>query len=226
MLGLGLLLSAAILQAQGSAGVVSAERAGLIERIRAQESTTERLQETLADLQSSISELEDSRLQSSGAGQRVREELQLLQGSAGTSAVAGPGVSVVLDNAERPEEAERPDMARVLDLDLQQVVNGLWAAGAEAISVNGQRVSALSAIRMANDVILVNSRPLSPPYYVQAIGDSRTLPNHFSDGPGGEFLRSASAQWGIRYSVRAEESIELPATSVNLLYANNAGEAS
>jgi uncharacterized protein YlxW (UPF0749 family) len=226
MLGLGLLLSVAILQAQGSAGVVSAERAGLVERIRAQEETTTRLKESLAELQATIAELEDSRLRSSAAGQRVREELQLLQSAAGTVAVAGPGVSVVLDNAERPDAAARPDMARVLDIDLQQVVNGLWAAGAEAISINGQRVSARSAIRTANDVILVNDSPLSPPYHVQAIGDSRTLPNTFAEGPGGEFLRSASSQWGIRYSVRAEESLRIPATSVSLHYAANSGEAS
>lgn len=225
MLALGLLFSVAILQAQGSESVLSAEREGLIERIRSEEDRAATLRDTRTELQAEIAQLEDRQLSSSAEGQQVREELQLLQNAAGTGAVSGPGASVVLDNAEDPEAMEDPNLARVLDFDLQQVVNGLWAAGAEAISINGERITAMSPIRMASDVIHVNSRPLSPPYHVQAIGDSRTLPSEFSEGIGGEFLRTASPS-GIRYTIRAEESVTLPAADLGLRYATRSEEGS
>ena len=72
---------------------------------------------------------------------------------------------------------------RVLDRDLQIVVNGLWAAGAEAISINGQRLTALSAIRSAGEAILVDFRPLSPPYVVSAVGEPTRCRPAFADGP-------------------------------------------
>jgi uncharacterized protein YlxW (UPF0749 family) len=64
---------------------------------------------------------------------------------------------------------------RVRDADLQDVVNGLWAAGAEAVAVDGQRLTALSAIRSAGESVLVDLRPLSPPYTVEAVGDPAAL---------------------------------------------------
>ncbi|AYY13238.1 DUF881 domain-containing protein [Actinobacteria bacterium YIM 96077] len=225
MLALGLLLTVAALQAQGQAGIASAEREGLIERIRSQESQTERLQDTVDELQAEINELEDVELRKTAEGQRVREELQRLQQAAGTLPVSGPGVSVILDDAENPEAAERPDMARVLDVDLRNVVNGLWLAGAEAISINGQRLTALSAIRIADNVIHVQNQPMRPPYHVKAIGDSQTLPHEFNEGPGGDMLRVA-ASYDVESFVRAEESLVLPAASMDLLYAKHPREAS
>ena len=65
------------------------------------------------------------------------------------------------------------DTGRVRDRDMQRVVNGLWESGAEAISVNGQRLTALSAIRAAGDAILVDNKPLVPPYTVLAVGDGQ-----------------------------------------------------
>ncbi|WP_165367991.1 DUF881 domain-containing protein, partial [Phytoactinopolyspora endophytica] len=210
MLALGLLISVAILQKEGSAGVASAEREGLADRIRSQEEQTERLQATVNSLQSEIAELEDDQLQDSAGGQQVREALQRLQGSAGTAALSGPGISVELNDAEHPDQTDDPNLAVVLDFDLQQVVNGLWFAGAEAISINEQRITSLTPIRTANDLINVNGVPLSPPYEVLALGDSRTLASRFSEGPGGSVLREAGND-GIQYTVRVEESLDLPA---------------
>ncbi|WP_162448999.1 DUF881 domain-containing protein [Phytoactinopolyspora mesophila] len=223
MLALGLLLAMAILQAQGTASVISAEREGLIERIRVQEEQVERLSESMDSLQSEISDLEDTLLRQSATGQQLRDRLQLLRSAAGTMPVSGPGVAVVLDDAEDVEAAENPQLARVLDVDLQLVVNGLWTAGAEAISINGQRLTALSGIRGANNMIHVNHQPLKPPYAVWAIGDSRTLPSRFSENIGGESLRVAASH-GVRYAVRAEEALDLPAANPSLAYAESPEE--
>lgn len=221
-LALGVLFAFGLAQAEGTASIASAEREGLIERINSEESHTERLRETVDELQTEISELEDVALRGTARGQRVRDELQLLTQAAGTSAVSGPGVSVILNDAEDPSVAERPEVARVLDVDLQNVVNGLWLAGAEAISINGQRLTALSAIRMAENIIYVHHQALRPPYRVEAIGDSRTLPQKFIDGPGGEFLRGAASHGGIQYEVNTVESLTLPAASPEVRYARHA----
>lgn len=214
-LALGVLFTAAVLQVRDSATVVTAERESLIERIRAEEMHAENLQQQAADLEDEIATLEDRQLQNSAAGQALRDDVQGLQAIAGTVAVEGPGIRVVLDNAPEGEDVDDPDLARVLDIDVQQVVNGLWLSGAEAISVNGQRLTPLTAIRSVDFVVQVNYRPLTPPYEIVAVGDSRTLASRFSEGVGGQWLRAASDA-GIEYSINNEDHVELPAGSAAL----------
>lgn len=103
----------------------------------------------------------------------------------------GPGVKLVVDDAKDTEQGGGgpressgfSDTGRVRDRDMQRVVNGLWESGAEAVSINGQRLTSLSAIRAAGDAILVDNKPLVPPYTVLAVGTgsgsaprSRTAP--------------------------------------------------
>jgi uncharacterized protein YlxW (UPF0749 family) len=99
---------------------------------------------------------------------------------------------------------------RVQDRDLQDAVNGLWAAGAEAVSINGLRLSALTAIRSAGEAILVDFRPVSPPYTVRAIGNPGTLQARFVDGQSGRRLSTFSSLYGISLIVRRTSSQTLP----------------
>ncbi|WP_345714225.1 DUF881 domain-containing protein, partial [Kineococcus glutinatus] len=106
---------------------------------------------------------------------------------------------------------------RVVDRDLQTLVNGLWAAGAEAVSIGGQRLTALSAIRSAGAAILVGYRPLSPPYEVLVVGDPAQLQTRLAASPAGSYLQALSDNYGIGVSVRAREELVLPAAdSVDL----------
>ncbi len=125
-----------------------------------------------------VDRLRDEALQSDGAGRLAQAELLALGEQAGTVAVRGPGVIVTIDDAPVDQEAQAagaPDLGRVLDRDLQILVNGLWQAGAEAVDINGERLTSLSAIRGAGAAVLVNYRPLVRPYVVSAIGDPATL---------------------------------------------------
>ncbi|MEO7745033.1 MAG: DUF881 domain-containing protein, partial [Actinomycetota bacterium] len=152
-----------------------------------------------------------------GLADRVRA-LALVTGAL---SVVGPGVRVDVDDAAAltpkaggdPRARSAADDGRVLDQDLQKVVNGLWAAGAEAVSVNGQRLTALSAIRSAGQAILVDYRPLSPPYRVLAIGDPDRLPARFADGAGGRDLMYLSDNFGVRYDVTPATRLVLPASA-------------
>jgi uncharacterized protein YlxW (UPF0749 family) len=141
----------------------------------------------------------------------------------GLIAVVGPGVSVTVDDAPQPSAGSGDDLSRVLDVDLQDLVNGLWRAGAEAIDINGHRLTSLSAIRGAGDAILVDYRPLARPYVVTAIGDSG-LGRRFASGPAGVELRGLKSDYGMRYDVSVKEHVEIPAaTAVTLRAVNGAG---
>jgi uncharacterized protein YlxW (UPF0749 family) len=98
----------------------------------------------------------------------------------------------------------------VLDRDLQTVVNGLWAAGAEAIAVNGQRLTARSAIRYAGQAILVDFRPLVPPYVVQAIGEAAGLQTRFAAGSAGAYLQALRDNYGVQGAIVPSANLELP----------------
>jgi uncharacterized protein YlxW (UPF0749 family) len=163
-----------------------------------------------------------------GAGDRVVGRSQLLASTTGASAVVGPGVTVMVDDAEAlddlagadPREREQAERGRVRDRDLQVVVNGLWSAGAEAVAVNGQRLTAMSSIREAGPAILVNFRPLTPPYEVQAIGDAKSMQVEFATSAAGRYLSSLQQNYGVRASVSGADSLRLPAaTGLRLRYA-------
>jgi uncharacterized protein YlxW (UPF0749 family) len=98
----------------------------------------------------------------------------------------------------------------VLDRDLQTVVNGLWAAGAEAVAVNGQRLTARSAIRYAGQAILVDFRPLVPPYVVQAVGEAGGLQTRFAAGAAGAYLQALRDNYGVQAAIVPSANLELP----------------
>jgi uncharacterized protein YlxW (UPF0749 family) len=129
-------------------------------------------------------------------------------------------VKLVVDDAKEAssgggdnprETADFSDTGRVRDRDMQRVVNGLWAAGAEAVSINGQRLTALSAIRAAGDAILVDNKPLVPPYTVLAVGDGQRLSTRFQNAADGLYLHALEDNYGIRATIAVESDLRLPA---------------
>ncbi len=98
-----------------------------------------------------------------------------------------------------------------MDRDLQILVNGLWSAGAEAISINGQRLTALSAIREASEAITVNFRSLTRPYTVTAIGDPDQLAARFVESDGGTWWFNLKSLYDMRFDLTSKDSVTLPA---------------
>jgi uncharacterized protein YlxW (UPF0749 family) len=131
--------------------------------------------------------------------------------------VTGPGLKFSInDAAGRSDSGNDPrastdyDAGIVLDADLQVVVNGFWAAGAEAISINGERLTALSAIRSAGQAILVDFRPLVPPYEIDVIGNPNQLQTGFATGDAGPYVQSMRDNGGIRINVAPTDKLALP----------------
>ncbi len=218
----GLLLTAMVitlgaLQTRAGAPALAQERRELAERAERGTEEAEALQQEVDDLRDHVAELRRASLTGGSGG--AAELTALL---AGAIAVTGPGVELVLDDAEGagdglgggPREGSGfADTGRLRDRDLQRVVNGLWSAGAEAVAINGQRLTAVSAIRAAGDAVLVDNRPLVPPYTVHAVGDPQTLRSAFEAGAGGATLESLREHYGIRGSLSEREELRLPAAS-------------
>jgi len=221
LLLLGALLTATVIQVRLGASGVERARTELLKRVEAATAATDRLAEGLDETRQSVQQLRASALDATDEGRRVNEVLASLGVVAGVTEVQGPGVTVTLDDGppSRTKPGE-PDLARVLDRDVQQAVNGLFAAGAEVVSVNGQRITTLSPIRSAGGAVLVGYRPLTPPYTVTALGDPRRLAAAFTEGPDGRALLALAQTYGIGFDVQTSDQLEVPAVdSVTLRYA-------
>jgi uncharacterized protein YlxW (UPF0749 family) len=227
-LALGLVLAALVVtlgaaQAHVSAPAVAKERQRLIDRVQSETASDDTLQKQVDGLRAAVSAEQATALRRHGDDDLTVELM------AAALPVRGPGVELVVDDAADASRSGTggvresdgfSDTGRVHDRDMQQLVNGLWAAGAEAVSVNGQRLTALSAIRDAGQAILVDNKPLVPPYTVLAIGDGQRLSTAFEDGAGGAYLRELRRDYGIRASSGVKADLELPAApSLVLRYA-------
>lgn len=138
-----------------------------------------------------------------------------LEWAAGLVPVTGPGVTVELDDAPRqpgrPELSAEPDDLVVHQQDVQAVVNALWAGGAEAMSLMGQRIVSTSAVRCVGNTVILHGQVYSPPFVVTAIGDPAALRASLDDDPGVAYYRTFVDRFGLGYAVRSEREVELPA---------------
>ena len=122
------------------------------------------------------SELENNALTGKGAASTLNQELQDLKIFAGLSDVQGPGVIVTLTDSKKPSLLPTDPQSKLIhDSDISMAVNELKAAGAEAISVNNQRIVASTPIRCVGPVIYINRTPTAPPYIISATGPAAVL---------------------------------------------------
>ena len=118
-----------------------------------------------------------------------------------------------MDDSKRAfEKEENPNLYVIHDEDILRMVNELRAAGAEAISINGQRLIATSEIRCAGPTLSVNNVRSAPPYEIIAIGDKNTLENSIKMRGG---VEDALKVWGIQIDVQTVEKVYIPAYSGN-----------
>lgn len=164
----------------------------------------------VAELDRRVAGLAEDALGTSASPQS--EEAQRL---AAAEAVSGPGLVVILsDPAEVAGKTTTNRAQRVVDADIQLVVNELWAGGAEAIVINGQRLGPTTAIREAGDAILVNYSPVQSPYRVAAIGPARSMRQQVLGSPAAKLLDRLSRTVGMTWKTVPVERIEAPAANV------------
>jgi uncharacterized protein YlxW (UPF0749 family) len=205
----GLLVVTAAVQTSRNAADEATGRETLVNQIRARSAQVDARRQRVADLRREVQGLQSVYLEATAEGRALSARLSRLGVVTGSVAVTGPGVKVVVD--DNPDATS--DTQRVLDEDLQKLANALWVSGAEAISVNGQRLSALSAIRGAGDAITVNFKSLSAPYTVLAIGNPDTMLARFVDSTHGSEWFDLQAVHGLQFDMTAEESLRVPANT-------------
>lgn len=204
------LATAAVLQVRAGAPADGQTRVELADQVMGTTADVEAVDARLDNLNSEVDRLRQSSLAGTGADRALAEEVATLEAEVGVTAVEGSGVEIVMeDGPPAPAGNAGPDLARVLDTDIQLVVNGLFAAGADAVAVNGQRITALSPIRSAGEAVLVGFRPLTPPYRITGIGPDG-LASSFESGASRAALGQLETTYGIEVDVAASDSLTVP----------------
>nr|WP_250003896.1 DUF881 domain-containing protein [Actinoplanes sp. M2I2] len=210
LVGLGFLLVVAYQQTVADEPARTTARAELIDQVKKRRETTNELQQRADRLADEVSQLREREL----GGQTARR-LHDTEAATGLAPVRGSGAKITVGDGPTPVNAvtgERNTVARVKDSDLQLAANALWSLGAEAIAVNGQRLTATSTIRQAGEAILVDLSPVTTPYEVVAIGPD-DLAKDFQDGYAGRFFEQLAAKYGMSFDARKADDLRLEAAT-------------
>lgn len=212
----------AVAGAQSSEQAVASQssRATLITRVGVQREDLRDRQERVARLEAATVGAQGDLDEASGQLSDLQDQLARVGESVGTGPVSGPGVRIVVDDAPAGPTAEI-----VRGADLALLVNGLWSAGAEAIAINGQRLTALSYIQNSGPVVNVNSRPLLPPYTVEALGDTRTLQADLLESASGAQFAGYAQVFDFRFDRQNVDQLQLSAATPRRLRAATIGQA-
>ena len=194
-----LLVTMAVLQTRSDRPATERERESLISNVNARKKLLASRNATEQRLSSQVATLR-------GSVDRIDPAYENLRVQTGDQAATGPGVTVVADSSSHGN-----DDGQVTDHDLQILVNGLWYAGAEAISINGNRVGTLTSIRAAGGAIVLNIHSIGPPYSVVALGNSDTLGPRFLENPSGRYWAARRQDAGVRFSVASSSQLTVPA---------------
>jgi uncharacterized protein YlxW (UPF0749 family) len=147
--------------------------------------------------------------------EQVLTQVQDAEPQAGLTPVTGPGLRVSLTDAPRDSDGNypagvNPDDLVVHQQDVQAVVNGLWAGGAEAMMIMDQRVVTTSAVRCIGNVLLLQGRTYSPPFVVTAIGDPDRMRAAVREQPGVQLFQRYVDRYDLGFEVVDLDSVELP----------------
>jgi uncharacterized protein YlxW (UPF0749 family) len=209
-----------VLAAAGLLFTVSAQLAGgqggrhpedLAQLVRAETDRVERLSARVDALEAEIARLSEAA--SADLPARPAELAAHESVVSGSRAVTGPGLTVTLDDAP-PSSASIPgvrsDDLVVHQQDMEHVINALWAGGAEAMTLQGERVTSTSAFRCSGNILLLHGKVFSPPYVIQVVGDPQAMRASLDASPGVATYKQYVDWVALGWSVTSEERLELP----------------
>ena len=213
--GAGLMFAASASTAQGT-DLRAGRFSQLTDLIEATSDDVTRQEQRAADLQAAITGAQALAAAGSGSVARETEQAETLLGAAGLVDVRGPGLTVSLDDAPRqpagrPDLSDNPDDLVVHQQDVQSVVNALWAGGAEAMTLMGERIISTTAIRCVGNTLLIAGRLVGPPFVVRAVGDVAGMQQALDREPGVALFQQYVDRFGLGYDVGAVPSMRLPA---------------
>lgn len=193
----GVLLAVAALRANLTGQATELENQALVDRIEVQTELNESRRAAVAELRTEIESLAEAEERPSGANLGLNV-------ASGAVALTGAGITIEARSGEGGNGI-------IDDRDLQMLVNGLWQAGAEAISINGQRIGATSAIHWAGSAVVVNFTSLAEPYRVVAIGPSESLAERIAANTAGRYWDTRASSTGLSWVVTQSADVRVPA---------------
>lgn len=222
----GLLFVTAAVSARGNdlrptGGDVSSLLAERSQRVEDRRDNATELQARIDQLSSEVG---------GGALADLTGDIADLQPVTGLTAVSGPGLQVSLNDAPRGsgEAGLNPNLLVVHEQDIQAYVNALWAGGAEAISLQGQRLISTTGIKCVGNTVLLEGVPYSPPYVIEAVGDTSGMMDAIATTPSTTNFADYSRAYGLGLEISGPRQLDVPAYAgqVRLEFASRAASSS
>ena len=222
LLGLGFLVAAQLASEGPRVRYTTQERSPLVETASELQAQQDQLKQDILDLRGQIQATEGAGEGSAAVVRELNDALEQARIAAGLIPLTGTGIVLQLEDSLDPVAPDANELDYLVGArDLRAVVDELWASGAEAVSVNGERIVPTTAIIDVGPSILANSAYLVPPYQVTALGP-RDLYSRLSASPGFvDFIRARAQGYGIRVQFAEPERVDVPAFvgTVTLRYA-------
>ncbi len=221
LLALGFLIAAQMAAEGPRVQYTSQERTPLVGTVLDLQAEQGRLKQQVLDARAAISLLEAAGEGGAAVTKQLNDQLAAARIAAGLVALSGPGIVIQLSDSNLPVPADGNDRDYLVSgQDVQTVVEQLWLAGAEGISVNGERVVVSTAIVDIGGSVLVNSAYVAAPYQVTAIASNGVLDRLMKQSGFVDFIRARAELFGIGVSYATPDAVDLPAYagSVNLRY--------
>ncbi|MFG1604556.1 DUF881 domain-containing protein [Actinoplanes sp. NPDC049265] len=210
LVALGVLLVMAYRQTMADEPARTRAHNTLVGQVQDRRKSNTELQDRADSLRSEVATLRAKQL-----GGATVARLRDLEAATGLAPVRGSGAKVKLADGPttiNPVTGERRTEAQVKDTDLQLAANALWSAGAEAIAINGERLTATSTIRQAGEAILVDFRPVTSPYQIVALGPD-DLSDDFRNGYAGRFFQELVKRYGMSFDTADVDNVTLDAAT-------------
>lgn len=214
----GFLLAVAYVHTNRAAPDTATVHADLVTRVR---DSALRADELARRAQQDETRLTQLRGRALGGATALTKQLARAQLTAGMIAAAGPGLQVTLAEPSAPAPSSEPGRGGTVpiavghiltDRDVRSVVNELWADGAEAIAVNGIRLTPTSAVRFAGEAVLVDFQPIASPYTISALGDADGLATGFAASDIASRYQTLASAKGIGFSFDEKSELSVPAS--------------
>jgi uncharacterized protein YlxW (UPF0749 family) len=217
LLALGFLI-AAQLRAEGPlVRYTTQERSPLVTTALALQTQQEQLKKQILDLRGQIKGVEDQGQGTTAQQRELNASLEQARIAAGLISLTGTGIVFRLADSTHPVPPNgNPADYAVTARDIRTVMAELWLAGAEAIAVNGERVTATTGVLDIGGTILVNSAYLAPPYQISAIGPTDMLDQLGKSQGWVAFIDTSRGRFGIDVSFAEPPTVEVPAFAGSL----------
>jgi uncharacterized protein YlxW (UPF0749 family) len=223
---IGFVLVVAYIRTHRSAPEAATVHDQLVGRVRDAQEQAADLDRRVRTTEQQLGEAQQQALPGDAA---LTERVARLELAAGQAIAHGPGLTVTLREPTRKTAAPSPGRGGttsitasniLTDRDVRSVVDELWRDGAEAMAVNGIRLTPTSAVRFAGQAVLVDLQPIASPYRISAIGDSDSLATNFAQSAVASRYQALVSADGIGFTFAGSDRLTLPAAApANLRYA-------